>query len=100
MFSKIKKNIGASVDPVAIRNKGDELIEQELPKIQAHFRETVGPAAAEVIHDDVLMTKCFENIYKLAPLPVRLVIKKPAFVAFCLQNRYRIAGMEEPMAGR
>ena len=99
MFSKIKKNIGDSVDSTAIREKGNKLIEQELPKIQLHFQETIGPRAAEIIHDDALMTKCFERIYKLVPLPVRLVIKKPAFVEFCLQNRYRIAGIEATTTG-
>jgi hypothetical protein len=95
MFSKIKNNIGKLVDSEALRDKGDELIERELPKIQKHFRETVGPVAAETINNDELMTKCFERIHKLVPLPLRLVIKKPAFVDFCMHNRHRIAGIDE-----
>ena len=94
-----KKNIDESVDTTELRAKGDELIGQDLPKIQAHFRETVEPAAADMIHNDVQMTKYFEGMYGLIPLPIRLVIKKPAFVDFCLQNRYRIAGIEVPTAG-
>ena len=100
MFSKIREKIGNSVDSAALQDKGNKLIEEELPKIQAHFRETVGPAATEKIQDDTFMAKCFERTYSLIPLPVRLVVKKPAFVEFCLQNRYRIAGIEAPNVGR
>lgn len=96
MFSKITKNIGESVGSAPLQNKVNELIEEELPRIQAHFRESIGNATSEKLQDDVLMAKCFGGIYSLVPLPIRLVVKKPAFIEFCLSNRYRIAGVEAP----
>jgi hypothetical protein len=54
------------------------------------LEEQLGPKARELLGDDTLMTRCLGDAYEFLPAPVRFVVKRERFVAFCLERRDRL----------
>ena len=76
------------------------LIEQQWPKIQLLFQEKVGPAALAAAQNDQAMESLFKTVYSVLPFPVRMVVKEPVFVSFCLEHRTKLlpaAAAAEPI---
>ena len=65
-------------------------IEDHWPKIQSVFREKVRPAALAAAKNDTALETIFILVYKQLPLPLRLLIKKEAFVNYCFLHRDRL----------
>ncbi|MCL2295357.1 MAG: hypothetical protein FWC36_10945 [Spirochaetes bacterium] len=67
----------------------EKTIEEHWPQIQKIFQEKVGPAALAAAENDKAVEAIFSLVYQGLPFPVKLVVKKDAFVNFCLANRDR-----------
>ena len=76
----------------------NSLIEQQWPKIQLLFQEKVGPLALAAAKNDQAMKSLFKTVYSVLPFPVRMVVKEPAFVSFCLEHRTKLLPPGEPVA--
>ena len=76
----------------------DTVIEQHWPKIQLIFQEKVGPAALAAAKNDQAMESLFKTVYSVLPFPVRMVVKEPAFVSFCLSHRTKLLPPSAPAA--
>jgi len=74
----------------ALNQQVEKAIEEHWPKIQKLVQEKVAPAALTAAKDDKTMEVLLTPVYKTLPLPVRLVIKKDAFIKFCLNHRDRL----------
>jgi hypothetical protein len=70
--------------------KAEATIEEHWPKVQQLFNEKVGPAALAAAQNDQAMESLFKVVYVALPFPVHLVVKEPAFVAFCFSHRDRL----------
>ena len=70
--------------------KAEAAIEENWPKVQQLFQEKVGPAALAAAQNDQAMEALFKVVYLALPFPVHLVVKQPAFVAFCFSHRDRL----------
>jgi hypothetical protein len=70
--------------------KAEASIEENWPKVQQLFYEKVGPAALAAAQNDQAMESLFKVVYVALPFPVHLVVKEPAFVAFCFSHRDRL----------
>jgi hypothetical protein len=73
-----------------VSNKGYDVLQNNLPKIQELFKKQVGPALVTVAKDDAKMTLISQTVYDLLPAPIRLVVKKDVFVQFCLTHKDKI----------
>ena len=74
----------------ALNQQVEKAFEEHWPKIQNVFREKIGPAALAGAKDDIMLEKIFVSVHKQLPLPIRLVIKKEAFVKYCFKHRDRL----------
>lgn len=63
------------------------LVEKNFEIIKRTFKGVVGDKSKEILNNDELMEKHLISVHKLLPLPVRLIIRKKAFIEFCLKNR-------------
>lgn len=84
------------------KDKSNELLEQQVPKIKALLKERLGPKARDAIQNDELMTTALNGIYDVLIVShpaLRLVVKREQFIDFCLSNRARFVEdvtQEEP----
>ena len=76
----------------------ESLIEQQWPKIQVLFLEKVGPLALAAAKNDQAMESLFKTVYSVLPFPIRMVVKEPAFISFCLEHRTKLLPPEEAAA--
>jgi hypothetical protein len=88
----IKKNDDQSVDkPGSIqdlfKNKLAPILIEKSTVIKNILKEKVGTSTLKTIKDDDVMKDIFEKIYETLPLPIRLVIRREAFVKYCIDNR-------------
>jgi len=67
----------------------EKAVEEHLPKIKEIIQEKIAPEALTAVQNDEMMEILLTPVYKLLPLPVRLVIKKDMFIKFCFDNRDR-----------
>ena len=74
----------------ALNQQVEKVIEEHWPKIQTIFREKVGAPALAAAKNDKAMKVLFTTVYKQLPLPIRLVIKKDVFVAYCFKHRDKL----------
>jgi len=74
----------------ALDDQVGKVIEEHLPKIKEIIQEKVAPEALAAVQNDEMMGTLLTPVYKLLPLPVRLVIKKDVFLKFCFDNRDRL----------
>jgi len=68
----------------------EKAVEEHLPKIKEIIQEKIAPEALAAAQNDEMMEILLTPVYKLLPLPVRLVIKKDVFLKFCFKNRERL----------
>src|SRR5918911_1141557 len=82
MFSDIKNKA---------RDKTDELLEQQVPKVKALLKERLGPKAKDAFLDDALMRTVVSGVYDVLVLshPALRLVKRERFIDFCLRNRAR-----------
>ena len=74
----------------ALNQQVEKAIEEHWPKIQKLVQEKIAPTALATAKDDKMMEVLLASVYKTVPLPVRLVIKKDAFIKFCFKHRDRL----------
>jgi hypothetical protein len=74
----------------SLKQQAEKIFEEHWPKIQNVFREKIGPAALAGAKDDKMLEKIFISVHKQLPLPIRLVIKKEAFIKHCFKHRDRL----------
>ena len=70
--------------------QAEKAIEEHLPKIKEIFQSTVGETALTAAKNDKTCELLFAKVHKQLPLPVRLVIKRDAFVRYCFANRDKL----------
>ena len=70
--------------------QAEKIIAEQWPRIQEIFQNKVGPTALAAAKNDKALGTIFEQVYKLLPLPVRLVVKKDVFVKYCFANRDKL----------
>lgn len=83
------------------RNYVASLIEEKvIPVLAAKAHEArqiieskVGPAIHSIAENDSACTVVFEGIYQLLPAPIRFVLKREAFVGYCLSNKAKILSL-------
>ena len=75
---------------LGLKDKAGDMLEQQLPKVQALVSAQLGSRGREIAADEALLTRCFGNAYEFLPAPVRMLVKRERFVAFCLDNRHRL----------
>ena len=68
----------------------EKSIEEHLPKIQEALQKTVSEPALVAAKDDAACEVMFTQVYKILPLPVRLLVKKDVFVKYCIANRDKL----------
>lgn len=96
MFSKLKdkaKQLAENKHLHDVKDKGAELLEQQLPKIKRLIAERIGPGIRNVVEDDEMLTNAFGHVYELFMQDHRIlqrVIKRERFIGFCLKNRDRL----------
>lgn len=74
------------------KDKSDELLELQMPKIKVLLKEKLGPKAKDALQNDELMTNVLSGIYDVLMVShpaLRLVVKRERFIDFCLSNRSR-----------
>ena len=74
----------------ALNQQVDKAIAEHWPAIQKIFQEKIGPTALAAAKNDKACEVLFVQVHKQLPLPVRLVIKKDAFVKYCFANRDKL----------
>jgi tetratricopeptide (TPR) repeat protein len=89
MFSEIKNKA---------RDKTDELLEQQVPKVKALLKERLGPKARDAFLDDALMRTVVSGVYDVLVLshPALRLVKRERFIDFCLRNRARFLESHTP----
>jgi len=73
----------------------EKAVEEHLPKIKEIIQEKIAPEALAAAQNDEMMEILLTPVYKLLPLPVRLVIKKDMFLKFCFKNRERLIQLSQ-----
>ena len=68
----------------------EKTIEEHWPKVQEVFQKTVGEPALAAAKNNEACEMLFTQVHKQLPLPVRLIIKKDAFVKYCFANRDKL----------
>ena len=56
----------------------------------------VGPAILSFAENEAACTIIFETIYQILPAPIRFLLKREAFVTYCLKNKTKILSLIEP----
>jgi hypothetical protein len=87
---KDKLKLGRESGQEKLDQKAQEVLEENWPKVQQLFQEKVGPAALAAAQNDEAMQILFKLVYAALPFPVHLVVKEPAFMAFCFSRRDRL----------
>lgn len=80
--------LNAAVSTVS--NKGHDILQKNLPKIQELFKKQVGTALVTVAKDDAKMKVISQTVYGLLPVPIRLVVNEDVFVQFCLTHKDKV----------
>jgi len=73
----------------ALNEQVEKVMEEHWPKIQKVIQEKVAPTALAAAKNDEMMQVLLTPVYMSLPFPVRLVVKKDAFVKFCFEHRDR-----------
>jgi hypothetical protein len=74
------------------------LVEKNFEIIMKTFKTVAGDKSKEILNNDELMGEHLISVHNLLPLPVRLIIRKKAFIEFCLKNRrllFKEAGISQ-----
>ena len=65
-------------------------IEQYWPTVERICREKVGPVALRMARDDAKAIAIARTIYPALPMAIRLLVREPEFIRFCLMNRDKL----------
>ena len=66
----------------------DNLITEHLPKIREDVRSRLKTMGGDMkTPSDDELTKILREVYKLLPMPVRMLLKQDRFVALCLKYK-------------
>ena len=74
----------------SLNQQVEKTIEEYWPKRQETFKKYVGAPALEAAKNDNACEILFVQVHKLLPLPIRLVVKKDAFVKYCFVNQDKL----------
>jgi hypothetical protein len=74
----------------ALNERVETVVEKHLPKIQKFIKEKIAPSVLLAMQNDEMMQSLLAPIYEALPLPIRLVVKKEAFVKFCFKHRDKL----------
>ncbi|WP_413112490.1 hypothetical protein [Thaumasiovibrio sp. DFM-14] len=83
MLGKLKNKLGESDNG----SKFEEIIKAQWPKIETMLLERLGPVAADKLNNEEFITKTFETTYECLPMPVRMILKKEKFMAYCMEHK-------------
>jgi hypothetical protein len=98
-FSKIRdraKDVAGSSAITGLKEMSLNLLDTQMPRIQALLSDTLGTLTKEAIYNDALMAVALGTVYSRLPAQVRILVKQDAFVAMCLRNRERFFTRPEP----
>lgn len=63
----------------------EHLLREQIPKLKSKVQEILQKSGKGI--DAYGPEKLFEQVHELLPFPVRALIKKDRFVAFCVKNK-------------
>jgi hypothetical protein len=66
------------------------LLEKQIPLIQSLLNEKVGPAVMATLRSPAAWAAVISRLYEFLPAPIRLVVNRDIFVAYCLRNLNKI----------
>lgn len=71
----------------SISQGAESKLQEHMPAIQQLFREKVTPEVRAHLSDPEKFLSSSKFVYGLLPMPVRLMVKEDAFVAFCQAHK-------------
>ena len=71
----------------SISQGADAKLQEHMPAIQQLFREKVAPELRAHLSDPEKFLSSSKVVYSLLPMPVRLMVKEDAFIAFCQEHK-------------
>ena len=90
----------AAGTPPALTRTTNKLLEGYLPQIRAAVIRVTASRPIQAIragvHDDEMMRKTFGAVYDCLPRPVSRFVSEERFIAFCLERRNGLLGMNDP----
>jgi hypothetical protein len=71
----------------SISQGADSKLQEHMPAIRQLFQEKVAPEVRAHLSDPEKFLSSSKVVYSLLPMPVRLMVKEDAFIAFCQEHK-------------
>jgi hypothetical protein len=73
------------------------LLEKQIPLIRNLLNEKVGPAVQATLRSPAAWAAVIAGLYEFLPAPIRLVVNREIFIAYCLRNLDKILPETAPI---
>lgn len=73
------------------------LLEKQIPLIQSLLKEKAGPAMLTTLRSPAAWAAVIGGMYEFLPAPIRLIVNREIFVAYCLRNLDKILPEASPI---
>ncbi|MDO6496661.1 hypothetical protein [Photobacterium sanguinicancri] len=87
MFGKLKEKATQLAADKVGGNSIDEIMQGHWPKVEAILVEKLVAVAGDKLNQPGYIDSFFENGYEFLPAPVRMMLPKEKFVAYCVTKK-------------